>query len=179
LLGVLLLAVLGAQRTAALLARIAGRSLAPYLRRPATVLLLAPLLVPSASFVATHWGSPPDPRFRIYGEVGRFLRERSEPGDVVATTEIGVVGYESRRPILDLVGLVSPEVLRARRDGGLAELLAAAAPRYVVDVPKFARYTKPLLGLGAAAPRYRRIERFTTPEYDEPVDLLERLPAPR
>ena len=61
-------------------------------------------------------------RQRVYeaahAELGRFLRDRAAPGDVVYAWDIGYIGYLSGRRILDFVGIVSPEVIaaNARRD---------------------------------------------------------------
>ena len=43
----------------------------------------------------------------------RQLRERIEPTSVVATTGIGVIGYETRLTILDLLGLVDATIARS------------------------------------------------------------------
>lgn len=46
---------------------------------------------------------------------GRWLAANSEPGSVVAAPDIGAVGWYSGRRVLDLGGLVSPEINRMRR----------------------------------------------------------------
>ncbi|MBN1884970.1 MAG: glycosyltransferase family 39 protein [Candidatus Krumholzibacteriota bacterium] len=46
---------------------------------------------------------------------GRWLAANSPPGAVVAAPDIGAVGWYSGRYILDLGGLVSPEINRMRR----------------------------------------------------------------
>jgi len=54
-------------------------------------------------------------RGMVYAEVGRWLREHTPPGALVAASDIGAVGAESDRPILDMFGLVDAHV--ARRPG--------------------------------------------------------------
>jgi hypothetical protein len=47
----------------------------------------------------------------IYADVGRRLAPVVEPGEVVASGDIGALGYFSRARILDLLGLISPQVI--------------------------------------------------------------------
>ncbi|HVP29663.1 MAG TPA: hypothetical protein VMW35_10945 [Myxococcota bacterium] len=50
-------------------------------------------------------------REALYQEAAAVVRERSRPGDVVAATEIGALGYACDCTIFDTVGLVSPEAV--------------------------------------------------------------------
>jgi len=96
--------------------------------------LLLPVLVPSATWVTRQWGRPPDPRWTGYVEAARIIRRT---GGSVAAVEIGFLGYFSEAPVLDLMGLVSPEALDARRRGDLAGLVARQRPDYLLDVALF------------------------------------------
>jgi hypothetical protein len=141
------------------------------------VTITAPLLIPSVAYTVHQWKHPPDPRFRIYAEIGEFIRRESAPGDVVAAVEIGVLGYVSQRSVLDLMGLVDPEVLAARRAGQLAELVAKRAPRFVVDAPLFRSATlDAILTHPHIRDRYVVRATFRRPEYayGGTVRLLER-----
>jgi len=46
-----------------------------------------------------------------YAEIGRWLAARARPTDRVCLAEIGATGWHWPGPVLDGVGLVSPEVL--------------------------------------------------------------------
>jgi len=140
-----------------------------------SLVLVTPILVPSLGYVTRHWGRPPDPRFRIYTQIGRFIDKRAAPKDYVATMEVGILGYVSRRPILDLVGLISPEVLKAKEASRLAELVASAAPKYIVDVPGLRPRTSTILAHPNINKNYKTLRRFQTPEYlGGTITLLER-----
>ncbi|HVS63935.1 MAG TPA: hypothetical protein VMT85_10595 [Thermoanaerobaculia bacterium] len=106
------------------------------------LLLVVPVLAPALAWLGSTWREPPDPRYAIYRQVGEHLRAASgREGDQgrAAAVEIGVLGYFSRRPILDLVGLVSPQSRAARAEGRQAALLLQAPPEVIVDVPLFHR----------------------------------------
>jgi arabinofuranosyltransferase len=50
----------------------------------------------------------------IEGEMvatARWLNEHTAPGDLLAVHDIGAVGYLTDRPLLDLAGLITPEVI--------------------------------------------------------------------
>jgi len=110
-------------------------------------------------------------------EIGRWLRANAAPGAVVATPDIGAIGFYGERRILDVGGLVTPEMapILARHDlpeimaGGLYEQVGR--PDYVVDraarsgVLTDARHELVLssrienLGLSRPEPRYYSLYR--------------------
>ncbi|TAK10949.1 MAG: hypothetical protein EPO32_13530 [Anaerolineae bacterium] len=66
----------------------------------------------------------------------RWLAANSEPDDLIAAHDIGALGYFAPRPLLDLAGLVSPEVIPFIRDeAALAEYLDARHPYYFMTFP--------------------------------------------
>jgi len=62
-----------------------------------------------------------------YIGMGEWLRENTPPDAVVAALDIGAVGYASERRVLDLMGLVSPEILAVGRSLGFQEMVANGA----------------------------------------------------
>ncbi|MHC4660104.1 MAG: glycosyltransferase family protein [Planctomycetota bacterium] len=59
---------------------------------------------------------------------GRWLSENTEPGEVVATHDIGALAYFSRRPVLDLIGLVEPDMIPYARVDSKAVIVIANEP---------------------------------------------------
>ena len=53
---------------------------------------------------------------------------------MVAAENIGAIGYVSDRRILDLNGLVSPEVIPYKRDGSVERYLEEHPPDYVIKI---------------------------------------------
>ena len=49
----------------------------------------------------------------VYVGVSQWVQQNTPEGTAIATTEIGYVGYFSRRPIVDRLGLIHSEVLAA------------------------------------------------------------------
>jgi hypothetical protein len=69
-------------------------------------------------------------------DVARWLSEHTEPDDLVAAHDIGAIGYYAERPILDLAGLISPEVIPMLADpAALAEYVLSSEARYLVTAP--------------------------------------------
>ena len=58
-----------------------------------------------------------------YGGYGDWLRENTPEDAVVAALDIGLLGYTSERRVLDLMGLVSPEILELGRRKGFQEMV--------------------------------------------------------
>jgi arabinofuranosyltransferase len=69
--------------------------------------------------------------------LGRWVDEHLPRRDVIALNDIGAIAYLSRREVIDLIGLVSPEVLPYRRDGetGILRLLTERCPGHVIVFP--------------------------------------------
>ena len=67
-------------------------------------------------------------RLEDYRRAGLWLRRHTAPDQVVATVEVGSLGFYSRRPIHDVMGLVSPEALPHIARGDQAGALASGAP---------------------------------------------------
>ncbi|MBI4830145.1 MAG: hypothetical protein HY801_01020 [Candidatus Lindowbacteria bacterium] len=70
--------------------------------------------------------------------IGRWVRENSSPDAVLAVNDIGAIAYFSERKILDLVGLVTPEVLPYRKkQDGIFQFVALNKPDYVIIFPNW------------------------------------------
>jgi hypothetical protein len=68
--------------------------------------------------------------------VARWLAGNTEPDDLVAAHDIGAIGYYAERPILDLAGLISPEVIPMLGDpAALSKYVLASGARYLVTAP--------------------------------------------
>ncbi len=70
---------------------------------------------------------------------GRWFQENSHPDDVIATPDIGAIGYYSDRRVLDLAGLVTPEMIpilaRMPQEEAVASFSFASfdRPAFLVD----------------------------------------------
>ncbi len=64
--------------------------------------------------------------------IGIWLRDHAQPHERVLLEPIGYIGYYSRLPILDSVGLVSPEVLPSYRTlNPLADMITRLRPEWL------------------------------------------------
>ncbi len=89
--------------------------------------------------------------------VGKWIEGNTPAGALIAAHDIGAIGFYGNRPILDLAGLVSPEVIPFIRDEDrLADYLDRQGADYLVTFPDW--YPK-LTGL--AVPVYQTQERFS------------------
>lgn len=100
----------------------------------ALVLIVSPIaLAPAAERYA--WGVQNINAMQVH--LGRWLDAYAPPGATLAVNDVGAIAFFSRRPVLDLMGLVTPEVLSYRRDGepGVITYVAERCPDYVVIFP--------------------------------------------
>ena len=141
---------------------------------------------------ADHGPPRPAPRMAfirlelLYDQVGRWLEPRLEPHDVVAAGDIGVLGFTTDAPILDLVGLVSPasSAYYPLPDSDYIinfaispDLVADLHPDYVVFLDSYGRRT--LLQDARFLTDYTLIESFPTDLYSSQAMLVyRRQPGP-
>lgn len=65
-----------------------------------------------------------------------WLREHTPPDTLVAAHDIGAIGYYAQRPLIDLAGLVTPEVIPFMRDEArLKAFIQAQKAAYLVTFP--------------------------------------------
>ena len=66
-------------------------------------------------------------------------KENTPPGAVLALNDIGAITYFSERPVVDLAGLITPEVVpilhSPDRDALLADFMAERGVEYVIILP--------------------------------------------
>ena len=109
---------------------------APRWRRAALlvwlVLALA-TLAPAAERYA--WGVQNIEAMQV--RLGRWVAANTPPGARLAVNDIGAIAWVSRREIIDLMGLVTPEILPYRRRGeeGIIRFIGEVCPDYVVIFP--------------------------------------------
>ena len=75
----------------------------------------------------------------IEGEMvaaARWLQANTPPQALIAAHDIGAIGYFAQRPLLDLAGLISPEIIPLLHDESLvAAYVAQSRAQYLVTAP--------------------------------------------
>jgi len=106
----------------------------------AILTLLASLVALTASLQDQYgqvadWASYERTQRRVIGD---WLRENTPPNSTVLLEPLGYIGYYSQRHIMDLVGLVSPQVYHMRSqtplEHVLGDIVCTTAPDYLVRV---------------------------------------------
>jgi hypothetical protein len=65
-----------------------------------------------------------------------WVQANIPPEDLLATHDIGALGYFAARPIVDIAGLISPEVVPyILNEDGLWDYLQASGARYLMALP--------------------------------------------
>jgi hypothetical protein len=86
----------------------------------------------------------PTPPEQVYRAVGEFLKEHTETGAQVASAEIGVIGYYSHRPMVDMAGLIEPSGPDYLRRGDRGWWLRVRSPDVVVTHVPLWRLEQPI-----------------------------------
>jgi hypothetical protein len=66
----------------------------------------------------------------------KWLAQHVEPGALIAAHDIGAIGYFTQRPLIDLAGLITPEVIPIiRNETALFEFILSRRAGYLVTFP--------------------------------------------
>ncbi len=82
-------------------------------------------VVLTVAFVRPHARSFTAGVVACYLDKGVWIGEHSPPDAVIAALDIGALAYGSDRRVLDLMGLVSPEIMAIGRQVGFQEMVAS------------------------------------------------------
>jgi hypothetical protein len=109
------------------------------------------LLVPASARYA--WGTQNINAMQV--RIGDWVAEHVPSSARLAVNDIGAIAFVSRRPVIDLMGLVTPEIRPYRREGesGVIRYIEETCPEYLIIFPAwFPR-------LAARPERYREVFR--------------------
>jgi hypothetical protein len=147
-------------------------ALGPRLTRPRLGLAVLYLGLAAAALVpaANRYGWAVQNIEAMQVHLGRWVEGHLPARGPIAVNDIGAIAYLSRREVIDLVGLVSPEVLPSRRagEGELLRYLLERCPRHVIVFPDW--YPQMTARGDVLEPIYRvRLEHNTVAGADEMV----------
>jgi hypothetical protein len=126
---------LGLVRSVELLFKhIRRRTLALGLSTILVVVLLLAMAIPTVRATLRYTG---DPRGESYTVLGRWFRDHTAASDSVAFIEIGYLGYYADNRIVDLTGLVTPDITPHVGEGDFAWGFWQYQPDYYVSLPDF------------------------------------------
>ena len=111
---------------------------------------LVSVLVSLLILVGTGWRLPEmagkyawnvDNINQMHVRLGHWVAENTPPDTILALNDIGAITYVSERPVIDLAGLITPEVIpllrSSDRDSLLADFMAARGVQYVIIFPNW------------------------------------------
>jgi hypothetical protein len=163
-------------------ARFAARRLGTW---SAAVLLLAASIAVGIPLARgrIEWlrhGATIDWRREAYQAAGLWLAKNTPADADVAFDEVGIVGFYSERPILDLIGLVSPSSIPYTAAGDLAGAFLARPTRYVLLHTHDQRGgTMPIVGRPWFSRGYRQRAKIDLPRSGVSMLVFERIPGAR
>jgi len=98
--------------------------------------------------------------------MGRWVADHTPVDAVVATNDIGAIGYVSQRRILDTEGLITPAILPFKRDRRHLAFLEAARPDLLIIFPEW--YPQ----LASRPDLFQEVHRITVPRVTAAHDTL-------
>jgi hypothetical protein len=106
-------------------------------RRPLAAALWLAIALHGLAAAGTRYGWAVQNINAMHVHLGRWADTNLPKPARVAVNDIGAIAYFSRREIIDLMGLVTPEIIPYRREGesGVIQYLKQTCPPYVIIFP--------------------------------------------
>jgi hypothetical protein len=119
-----------------------------------------------------------DWRRAAYQAAGEWLARNAPPDGDVAFGEVGLLGYYSQRPVLDLVGLITPSSIPFTAAGDQVGAFLVKPTRYVLRHTADPRGgTRPIFSRPWFPRCYRERVTLRLPKFGVSVILYERIPG--
>ena len=117
----------------------------------------------------------PEAKGDIYAEIGRWLNTHTSADATVGVIEVGVIGFEADRPMIDFLGLLQKDVAQAMGRRDFFYPIPHYLPDYLVLGEGLTVYGTWLGGDRWFQDAYRPIERFDDPRFwGTPLLILQR-----
>jgi hypothetical protein len=112
-----------------------GLSALPWPRLALTVFLVCALVPLGRAADRYAWGVQNINAMQVH--LGHWVGAHLPPTARIAVNDIGAIAYFSRHSLIDLMGLVTPDIIPYRRDGerGIIRYLAEHCPDYLIVFP--------------------------------------------
>ena len=132
-------------------------------------------LMPQIAWMIQHRQVAPDPRHAHMAAAAQWIDDHPGPAGSIAVVEAGFLGWESERPILDLMGLNSPGALQALTARRVPEFVLAESPAFFVFNTNFRYAFSDLLTDPAFLQRYAIVHTIpATARHVAPVQIWQR-----
>ncbi len=129
-----------------------------------TAMLCIPLLLAVLTPTVRQLGTEPQPRYTIYKKAGEWLSENTPATASVGMVEIGIVGFYSKRYIVDVCGLVTPSVGPHLAAGDVAWPVRTYRPDFMLlHDPLWTSLEEPIASAPWFRESYERIRTFDGP----------------
>jgi len=136
--------------------------------------LFLPVIVAQAHLSYQRSLALPEPQLIAYRDIGTWLQRHTAPDATVAAWEIGAIGYYSDRPLLDYLGLITPEARPAVARNDYKWWLHARPPEYVVVRHPPGGFERAALDDPLFPQLYRPVAAFEWPQWP-PMTIYERV----
>ncbi|MHB1004361.1 MAG: hypothetical protein ACYC3S_01820 [Chloroflexota bacterium] len=124
-----------------------------------------------------HYGEGlPNPANVIYTRMGEWLKSNTAPNATVAFLEVGQIAYYSQRPVIDVLGLVTPGAAKRVAEVDFLWAYQYYRPEYIIYSSVFGAWTDVLLQQTWFATAYERVGEVRASGYPTQLVVYHRRP---
>lgn len=118
--------------------------------------------------------SLPFPKLELYTKAGKWAAQNLPFDASITALEIGYLGYHAQRRIIDLVGLVTPEVSKHIHDGDLQWAIKKYQPDYLFYNEEFSGWMETITYQPWFEESYKQIREMNQSGYPFPLKIFKK-----
>lgn len=111
----------------------------------------------------------PSPKLELYAKAGKWIANNTPLDATISALEVGYLGYHAERKVIDLVGLVTPEVSKHVRERNFEWAVIKYKPDYFIHSTEFNGWLETIIDKRWFHESYRQIIEMNQSGY--PCDL--------
>ena len=120
----------------------------------------------------------PTPKLELYAKAGKWIASNAPSDATISALEVGYLGYHAQRKVVDLVGLVTPEVSKHVRERDFEWAMIKYKPDYFIHSTEFNGWLETIIDKRWFHESYKQIIEMNQSGYPCELKIFKKVPYP-
>jgi hypothetical protein len=120
----------------------------------------------------------PSPKLQLYTQAGKWIASNTPSDATISALEVGYIGYHAQRRVVDLVGLVTPEVSKHIRNRDFKWAFIKYRPDYFIHTTEFNGWLETVIDQQWFHESYKKIMEMNQSGYTCDLQIFKKILDP-